>query len=56
MLGLLRSEGPSTASRLAERPGLNSGATSYHLRNFGQHGFFVHAPERGGCRPRTRWS
>jgi DNA-binding transcriptional ArsR family regulator len=32
MLGLLRSEGPSTASRLAERLGLNSGATSYHLR------------------------
>jgi predicted ArsR family transcriptional regulator len=52
MLGLLRSEGPSTASRLAERLGLNSGATSYHLRNLAQHGFVVDAPERGNGRDR----
>ena len=52
MLGLLRSEGPSTASRLAERLGLNSGATSYHLRNLAQHGFVVDDPERGNGRDR----
>lgn len=52
MLGLLRSEGPSTASRLAERLGLNSGATSYHLRNLAQHGFVVDAPDRGNGRDR----
>jgi DNA-binding transcriptional ArsR family regulator len=52
MLGLLRSEGPSTASRLAERLGLNTGATSYHLRNLAQHGFVVDAPERGNARDR----
>ena len=52
MLGLLRSEGPSTASRLAERLGLNSGATSYHLRHLAQHGFVVDDPERGNARDR----
>ncbi|MBO9578980.1 MAG: helix-turn-helix transcriptional regulator, partial [Microbacteriaceae bacterium] len=30
MLGLLRQDGPATAPTLAERLGLNSGATSYH--------------------------
>jgi DNA-binding transcriptional ArsR family regulator len=32
MLGLLRTEGPSTATLLGERLGLSSAATSYHLR------------------------
>jgi DNA-binding transcriptional ArsR family regulator len=32
LLGLLRSDGSSTATRLAERLGQSSGATSYHLR------------------------
>jgi DNA-binding transcriptional ArsR family regulator len=32
LLGLLRVEGPSTATALAKRTGTNSGATSYHLR------------------------
>src|SRR5262245_28458635 len=32
LLGLLRIEGPATATGLAEKLGLNSGATSYHLR------------------------
>lgn len=32
ILDLLRQHGPSTASRLAGQLGLNSGATSYHLR------------------------
>jgi DNA-binding transcriptional ArsR family regulator len=52
MLGLLRIEGPSTASRLASRLGLNSGATSYHLRQLSEHGFVVDDPERGNGRER----
>src|SRR5690606_19778936 len=32
MLAMLRIDGPATATALAERMGLNSGATSYHLR------------------------
>ena len=43
LLGLLRMDGPSTASALATRLGLNSGATSYHLRQLAQHGFVVDA-------------
>ena len=41
MLGLLRIEGPATATTLATRLGLNTGATSYHLRQLAQHGFVV---------------
>lgn len=52
MLGLLRVEGPSTASRLASRLGLNSGATSYHLRQLAEHGFVVDDPGRGSARER----
>lgn len=52
ILGLLRSEGPSTASALATRLGLNSGATSYHLRQLAQHGFVVDDPDRGNARER----
>ena len=52
MLGLLRVEGPSTASRLASRLGLNSGATSYHLRQLAEHGFVVDDPSRGNARER----
>ncbi len=52
MLGLLRTEGASTASRLAERLGLNSGATSYHLRQLAEHGFVVEEPGRGSARER----
>jgi DNA-binding transcriptional ArsR family regulator len=32
MLGILRIDGPATATMLASRLGLNTGATSYHLR------------------------
>jgi DNA-binding transcriptional ArsR family regulator len=39
MLGLLRSEGPATATSLATRLGLNTGATSYHLRQLARHGY-----------------
>jgi DNA-binding transcriptional ArsR family regulator len=52
ILGLLRSEGPSTASALAARLDLNSGATSYHLRQLAQHGFVVDDEERGNGRER----
>jgi DNA-binding transcriptional ArsR family regulator len=52
MLGLLRTEGASTASRLAARLGLNSGATSYHLRQLAEHGFVLEDTGRGNARER----
>lgn len=52
MLGLLRSEGPATATTLATRLGLNTGATSYHLRQLAQHGFVEDDSERGNGRDR----
>ena len=52
MLGLLRIEGPATATTLAMRLGLNTGATSYHLRHLAQHGFIVEDAERGNARDR----
>lgn len=52
MLGLLRSDGPATATTLATRLGLNSGATSYHLRQLAQHGFVEDDAERGTGRER----
>lgn len=52
MLGMLRLDGPATATTLAERLGLNTGATSYHLRQLAQHGFVVEDAERGNARDR----
>ena len=52
MLGLLRTEGPATATTLATRLGLNSGATSYHLRQLEKHGFIVEDTSRGNARDR----
>ena len=52
MLGLLRTEGPATATTLATRLGLNSGATSYHLRQLEKHGFIVEDTTRGNARDR----
>jgi DNA-binding transcriptional ArsR family regulator len=52
ILGILRNEGPATASGLAARLGLNSGATSYHLRQLAQHGFITDDSERGTGRDR----
>ncbi|NYH89233.1 ArsR/SmtB family transcription factor [Actinopolymorpha rutila] len=52
MLGILRTEGPATATRLAARLGLNSGATSYHLRQLAAHGFVVEATDLGTGRDR----
>tara|TARA_R110002124_G_scaffold63350_14_gene173080 strand:+ start:1710 stop:2300 length:591 start_codon:yes stop_codon:yes gene_type:complete len=53
MLGLLRVQGPATASGLAALLGLNSGATSYHLRQLALHGFIEEDSERGN--QRERW-
>ena len=52
MLGLLRGEGPATATTLAQRLDLNTGATSYHLRQLAQHGFIEEDTERGNARDR----
>jgi predicted ArsR family transcriptional regulator len=52
MLGILRTEGPTTATALAERLNLNTGATSYHLRQLAQHGFIVDDETRGNGRDR----
>jgi predicted ArsR family transcriptional regulator len=52
MLGLLRTDGPSTATALAARLGLNSGATSYHLRQLAAHGFVTDDETRGNGRER----
>jgi predicted ArsR family transcriptional regulator len=52
VLGILRTEGPTTATALATRLGLNTGATSYHLRQLAQHGFIVDDEERGNARER----
>jgi hypothetical protein len=52
ILGILRTDGPATASTLARRLGENTGATSYHLRQLAEHGFIVEDPSRGGRRER----
>jgi predicted ArsR family transcriptional regulator len=52
MLGMLRLDGPATATTLATRLGLNTGATSYHLRQLAHHGFVVEDAERGNGRDR----
>lgn len=52
MLGMLRLDGPATATMLATRLGINTGQTSYHLRQLAQHGFIEEAAERGNARDR----
>jgi DNA-binding transcriptional ArsR family regulator len=53
LLGLLRQDGPSTATALAARLGLTSAATSYHLRQLAAYGFIVEDAGRG--QGRERW-
>ena len=48
----LRVEGPATATTLARELSLNTGATSYHLRQLAEHGFIVEDAERGDARDR----
>ncbi len=63
ILGVLRLDGPSTATLLAQRLAESSGATSYHLRELHRFGFVEDAPGRGTGRERwwqaahrsTRW-
>jgi DNA-binding transcriptional ArsR family regulator len=63
LLGLLRAEGPSTASRLGQRLGESSGSTSYHLRQLAGFGLVEEVPGEGTGRERwwralhrsTRW-
>jgi predicted ArsR family transcriptional regulator len=52
MLTMLRLDGPATATALATRLGLNTGATSYHLRQLAKHGFIVDDESRGDGRER----
>lgn len=52
LVELLRKYGPSTATRLAERLGVNSGTASYHLRQLGAAGFVEEDAERGNARER----
>lgn len=52
MLMLLRLEGPATATQLAQQLRLNTGATSYHLRQLAEHGFIAEDAERGDARDR----
>jgi DNA-binding transcriptional ArsR family regulator len=52
LVGMLRHDGPSTATRLAERLGLSSAATSYHLRQLATYGFITEADELGQGRER----
>lgn len=54
LLGLLRLEGPATATDLAARTGTSSGATSYHLRQLAAHGFVEDAGDDTDARTR-RW-
>ncbi|MFJ9109137.1 ArsR/SmtB family transcription factor [Streptomyces sp. NPDC102283] len=53
LLKALREFGPATASRLGERLGESSGATSYHLRQLAESGMVEDAPELG--KGRERW-
>lgn len=52
ILALLRESGPSTATRLAERLGQSTGATSYHLRQLATYGFVIEEAGRGVGRER----
>ncbi|GAA2542256.1 hypothetical protein GCM10010398_31330 [Streptomyces fimbriatus] len=52
LVGLLRKYGPATATRLAERLGVNSGTASHHLRQLGAAGFVEEDTERGNARER----
>ncbi len=52
MLGMLRIDGPATATSLAARLGINTGAASYHLRQLAQHGWVVDDDSRGNARDR----
>ena len=54
LLGLLRADGPATATELARLLGESSGSTSYHLRQLERYGFITDATEQRSGRER-RW-
>ncbi|MEU6125248.1 winged helix-turn-helix domain-containing protein [Streptomyces sp. NPDC047123] len=54
LLGLLRMDGPATASELAAKTGESSASTSYHLRVLAKYAFVVEAEQRDGRERRWR--
>ncbi|ARX88162.1 ArsR family transcriptional regulator [Streptomyces alboflavus] len=54
LLGLLRMDGPATASELAARTGESSASTSYHLRVLAKYAFVAEAEHRDGRERRWR--
>ena len=52
LLGLLRLDGPSTASQLGRVVGESSGSTSYHLRQLAAYGFVEEVEGQGSARER----
>lgn len=63
LLGVLRQDGPATASELAVRTGESSASTSYHLRVLAKYAFVTEAEHRDGRERRwqavhsvTSWS
>jgi DNA-binding transcriptional ArsR family regulator len=52
IVGLLRIHGPATATTLAQRLGVNTGATSYHLRELAKAGMVEEDESRGNARDR----
>ncbi|MBO3746736.1 helix-turn-helix transcriptional regulator [Streptosporangiaceae bacterium NEAU-GS5] len=52
MLTRLGSEGPATATEVAEAAGVTPSAASYHLRMLAKYGFVEDAPPRGDGRER----
>ncbi|WP_431968227.1 ArsR/SmtB family transcription factor [Actinacidiphila sp. bgisy160] len=63
LLGMLRQDGPATASELAVRSGESSASTSYHLRVLAKYAFVAEAEHRDGRERRwkavhsvTAWS
>ncbi|WP_432116739.1 ArsR/SmtB family transcription factor [Streptomyces sp. bgisy032] len=54
LLGLLRQDGPATASELAARTGESSASTSYHLRVLAKYAFIGEAEHRDGRERRWR--
>lgn len=52
ILGRLRLDGPQTATDLATALGVNTGQTSYHLRQLAQYGFIAEAQGLGTGRER----
>lgn len=54
LLGLLRQDGPATASELAARTGESSASASYHLRVLAKYVFIAEAEHRDGRERRWR--